>query len=222
MRPPFIVLSLVALLTTQGTSAQSLSITYRSDFFLSNLLGSVLKTDTFSTAGTQTSIYRLNISNNKSEYLFVESRRDTAKAGFSFKVLNQRVIYKDFGDMVMYMQSVSSPNIVSREPMQFDFWNLRHEEVREILGYRCKKATETAPAGDDGLTAWYAPDIPVSDGPQNFYGLPGLILVVEHRVYSITALDVVSHTDTKPINLPQADAYVTPAEFARLTRPKKN
>lgn len=219
---PISLLLLTCLNAPLSVPAQSLSVTYRSDLFLSSLLNSILKTDTFSAMGTQTSIYRLNIADNRSEYLLVESANDTAKAGYSFKQSNPTVIYKNFDGMVMYQQSLSSPQIVSREPMEFDSWNLRHEEVREILGYRCKKATKTASATDDADTVWYAPDIPVSDGPQNFYGLPGLILVVEHRFYSITALDVVSHTNTKPINLPQADAYVTPSEFARLTRPKRN
>ncbi len=216
-----LLLLLTCLNAPLSVPAQSLSVTYRSDLFLSSLLNSILKTDTFSTAGTQTSIYRLNISNNRSEYFQVESLRDTAKAGWSYKS-SSTVIYKDFDGMIMYEQSLSSPQIVSREPMEFDSWNLRHEEVREILGYRCKKATKTASATDDAVSVWYAPDIPVSDGPGKNYGLPGLVLIVEHRFSKITAVDMSSPGETERIYLPKADAYVTPEEFARLTRPKRD
>ena len=46
-----------------------------------------------------------------------------------------------------------------------------------IEGYRCQPATTTF----RGKTwrVWYAPDIPISDGPLKLYGLPGLILKAE-------------------------------------------
>lgn len=54
-------------------------------------------------------------------------------------------------------------------------WTL-HDEKKEILGYSCKKAT-TSFAGRDYI-AWYAIDIPISDGPYKFNGLPGLIFSI--------------------------------------------
>lgn len=55
-------------------------------------------------------------------------------------------------------------------------WTLL-EGNTEISGYKCKKAT-TAFRGRN-YTAWYAPEIPISDGPWKFGGLPGLILKIE-------------------------------------------
>jgi len=67
----------------------------------------------------------------------------------------------------------------------FDFfdWQLT-SETENILGYTCYKATTTYtephPAGGKDLvrhiTVWFAPDIPLSFGPQGYGGLPGLIL----------------------------------------------
>ncbi|MFV0331529.1 MAG: GLPGLI family protein [Dysgonomonas sp.] len=55
-------------------------------------------------------------------------------------------------------------------------WKLESGNMT-IAGYKCKKASTTL--FGRRYTAWYAPDIPISNGPWKFSGLPGLILKVE-------------------------------------------
>jgi GLPGLI family protein len=52
-------------------------------------------------------------------------------------------------------------------------WNLSND-TSTVCGYVCKKAT-TSFRGRS-YTVWYTREIPVSDGPWKFNGLPGLIL----------------------------------------------
>ena len=57
---------------------------------------------------------------------------------------------------------------------QFQFnWTLEEGE-KEIAGYLCKRASCSFRGRE--YTAWYAPEIPISEGPYAFNGLPGLIL----------------------------------------------
>lgn len=55
-----------------------------------------------------------------------------------------------------------------------------------VAGMRCYQAT--ACYGGRNYTAWYNPDIPISDGPYVFAGLPGLIIKIsdEDNWYSFT------------------------------------
>jgi GLPGLI family protein len=53
-------------------------------------------------------------------------------------------------------------------------WKILSDKTDYIAGYACKKAA-VAYRGRN-YTVWYAPGIPVSDGPWKLYGLPGLIL----------------------------------------------
>lgn len=54
-------------------------------------------------------------------------------------------------------------------------WELG-DSTKNILGYECAMATTDYHGRK--WTAWFAPDIPISDGPWKFRGLPGLILEV--------------------------------------------
>ncbi len=55
-------------------------------------------------------------------------------------------------------------------------WVATGEEA-DICGYRCK--TATASFRGRKWTAWYTEDIPISNGPEMFGNLPGLILKIE-------------------------------------------
>ncbi len=61
------------------------------------------------------------------------------------------------------------------------------DSVKNILGYDCFKAI--APYRGRRWTAWFAPEIPVQDGPWKLCGLPGLILEAydTNHEYSFTA-----------------------------------
>lgn len=58
-----------------------------------------------------------------------------------------------------------------------DLFNWKIEkEAKSIKDYKVQKATTTF-AGRE-YVAWFAPEIPISDGPYKFNGLPGLILEI--------------------------------------------
>ena len=65
-------------------------------------------------------------------------------------------------DQVTYRDTLNAPQ-----------WTMT-DSTREVLGYTCQQAT--ADFRGRHWTAWFATDIPVSDGPWKLGGLPGLIL----------------------------------------------
>jgi GLPGLI family protein len=79
---------------------------------------------------------------------------------------------------------------IVEEPLTKMRWRIGREK-KEFLGYECIKATTKTANGVD-VIAWYAPDIPVSDGPSDYWGLPGLILhleIGELRLLSCTSIE---------------------------------
>ncbi|MEJ5048350.1 GLPGLI family protein [Chryseobacterium culicis] len=89
--------------------------------------------------------------------------------------MNQEVFLRD-GKLKVYDKVFK--NLFSFEPANKVEWNLLNE-TKKINGYNCKKAI--GKYGMRELTAWYTLDIPISEGPYTFKGLPGLVIYLEDQ-----------------------------------------
>lgn len=72
------------------------------------------------------------------------------------------------------------------------------------------------------VTAWYTPDIPVSDGPDNYWGLPGLILELhdgEDMSYLCTKI-VMNSKDKAEIEAPTKGKVITNKEYEEIMQKK--
>ena len=86
-------------------------------------------------------------------------------------------ILKSLKDKNMWVYDRISPDTYYYEENTPDFhWKLE-DGTRTVCGHTCQKATCSFHGRD--WTAWYAMDIPQSQGPWKFSGLPGLIMLVE-------------------------------------------
>lgn len=71
------------------------------------------------------------------------------------------------------------------------------------------------------ITAWYSMDIPINQGPSNYWGLPGLILEVSDDVTSILCSQIVMNPKEKiELKAPSKGKEVTQDEFDRISRNK--
>ncbi|MEZ4803262.1 MAG: GLPGLI family protein [Gelidibacter sp.] len=115
-------------------------------------------------------------------------------------------------------------------------WKLVNE-TKNIGVYTCYKATftedvKTQTIRDDGeiesitkertTTAWYTPQIPISNGPEDFYGLPGLILEINDGELTLVCTKIVLNPEEKlEIVEPKKGKEVTQQEFDDIME-KKN
>ena len=71
------------------------------------------------------------------------------------------------------------------------------------------------------VTAWYTPQIPVSDGPGNYWGLPGLILEINEGRTTILCSEIVMNPSEKvEIKAPTKGKEVTRKEYAKIMKKK--
>ncbi|TVQ16964.1 MAG: GLPGLI family protein [Bacteroidetes bacterium] len=101
-------------------------------------------------------------------------------------------LYKNYRENTLsFHQYVQGTYFLYEEPLNSMRWELIAGEERVIQNYQVTKATTYY--GGRNWVAWFAPEIPISDGPYKFSGLPGLIIKIEdtkgHYVFTLTSFE---------------------------------
>ncbi len=69
------------------------------------------------------------------------------------------------------------------------------------------------------IVAWYAPNIPVSFGPKEYYGLPGLVLEAQNNFRYFRATKLILNPNNKIlIKKPTKGIRITQKEFNRISK----
>lgn len=121
-----------------------------------------------------------------------------------FKIIDKLAAY---GPTYCYLDSVEVPN-----------WQLSKDTLT-ILNHLCQRATATFKGRN--YTAWFATDIPISVGPWQYTGLPGLILRIHDKKGQISfdATEIGSSTASHVVEIEYPDCL--PVEKSKLQALKK-
>jgi GLPGLI family protein len=146
--------------------------------------------------------YELHFNGNEASWRKVEKLAATpnksSNSGLGFLMMSsgaQGVLYKNVAEKVYERgEDLMGKAFIIRDSLPQYNWKLT-DETKKIGSYNCQKAIhskvvetkkfstdmEEMETGIDTVKteAWFTLDIPVSNGPNNFYGLPGLILEVK-------------------------------------------
>lgn len=117
---------------------------------------------------------------------------------------NSRVSWKLFKNVpsqghTAYLDKVCMDNYRVVEKTEIPQWELVADSVKTILSYRCRLAR--AVFKGRLWWAWYAPEVPIDNGPWKLQGLPGLILMASdsHREFVFTAVGLTNVHDSRNI-----------------------
>ena len=100
------------------------------------------------------------------------------------------IVYKNHpAGAITVTDGLREDQVTYRDTLNAQQWTMT-DSTREVLGYTCQQATSDFRGRH--WTAWFATDIPVSDGPWKLGGLPGLILEAYDKghQYTFTAVEL--------------------------------
>ncbi len=142
-----------------------------------------------------------------------------AKNGVRNSPLSRYNIYKNFpGKGIMTFMAFDDKHYKVEQQMKMK-WKLVTQKDTVILGYTCQMARTTY-AGRDWV-AWYSPQIPITDGPYKFNGLPGLILKISdtknQHCFTINAFKKVTY-DQPIFKQTRISVDITAEEYIKAKR----
>jgi GLPGLI family protein len=183
--------------------------------------------------------YTLTFDKNAS--LFAEEKKlapVNPMVSISIEMQGEGVLYKNIRENKLLIETdLFEKEFLVTDSLRKYEWKLE-SDTKKIGNYTCYKATavikavkkdkveeETvllgAIARDNKLTVWYTPEIPVSHGPSNFWGLPGLILEANDGITTYLCSKIVLNPKNKvEIKAPKKGQKVSAAEFEKIALKK--
>ena len=185
--------------------------------------------------------YNLSFNRNESLYKEEESLEPPQPQGMVMVVMTSGesdIMYKNMSEKRYTSQNESLGKLfLVQDALPEHEW-VMGTETKNIGEYTCYKATmereievmESGMSvnGDKELsdevskktitiTAWYTPDIPVSFGPDQYHGLPGLILEVNDETTTLICSKIVLNPDeVVTIDEPKKGKKISQAEYDKI------
>lgn len=148
------------------------------------------------------------------------------------------VLYKNMTTQTyLYKIDLMGKLFLIKDSLPTTKWTL-NSETKTIGNYTCYKATRSYTVDRDEVkipgrtydepnidtievTAWYTPEIPISNGPENYSGLPGLILEVhdDNKIFLCNKITL-SNKETIEIKIPKRGKEINQADFDALKTQK--
>jgi GLPGLI family protein len=147
----------------------------------------------------------------KADSLSAERKKNFKKTGRFMSPPQTEFEYKLFKNLnigkLYFFERVAKDRFKYTEELPLQEWEI-HSETKEISGYTVQKAT-TNYAGRD-YVAWFTAEIPISDGPYKFSGLPGLIIeIADTQNYYHFKITGFRELDTNASSTIEEDRYTT-------------
>lgn len=110
--------------------------------------------------------------------LYTYNSLDEEETTYSWRK-DDYIIYRNFSEnRLVEIQEMLGKTFLVKDELNPPKWKVLNE-LKEIQGHLCMKATSADTIKQYKIIAWFASDIPMPIGPEQLYGLPGAILEVD-------------------------------------------
>lgn len=176
---------------------------------------------------TRTKNKLLHFTTNESVYLNgeKEEKKDTNVSSGGVNIVMKydepdNRFYKNIGDNTkVEKQEFFGKTFLIEDKLDAFSWKLTGKQ-KKILDYVCQEATYLSE--EDTVSAWFTPQIPVSNGPAAYGQLPGMILEISKNSeqFVVTATKVITDAPEGKISVPSKGKKVTQDKFDAVKKEK--
>jgi len=126
-------------------------------------------------------------------------------------------MYKNYStEKIVELRELGPKKYIIEDTLRKLSWKI-DGDTAIIKGYPCKKAFTKNRQGDN-IVAWYTEDIATPSGPEQFGGLPGLILKLDigDSWIVFSPLEITAATSKQTVKIPSGAKKVTRPEFQKM------
>lgn len=179
---------------------------------------------------------------NRNESLYTENEKletPTARSGgVTIKISSSSsILYKNSATgTYLRQQELMGKTFLVKDSLEKPDWKLS-SETKVIGNYTCYKATWTrevqeklfssqndepeTTTKETVTTAWYTPQISVSQGPGDYWGLPGLVLEIQEDKFSLLCTEItINPKDKFNLEAPKKGEVISQEEFKKIQEEK--
>jgi GLPGLI family protein len=121
---------------------------------------------------------KLTFNADQSQYTYAEEQGQTENGDYSWRQ-NDYIINRDFAkERTTDIIEMLGKTYIIEDSLRVPVWKIG-DQIKDVAGHLCMKATTDDPIRGQHIVAWFAQDIPVSAGPERYAGLPGIILELD-------------------------------------------
>jgi len=212
----------ILLLSFIKINAQNIKVTYEKKINIENQLKKIKNPflrKLVKKKLSQPIFYELLYSDGISIYNLAKNTNNQNDESVSLEVDDNNVFYKDFKskNLIKQAEFLSRTFLITNSLPKLQ-WKITNE-TKEIGKYKVTKAI--LKRNNEIIEAWFTNKIAVGDGPESFYGLPGLILELKTKNYVLKVKDIIFLKDAPKITKPEKGKKVSQSQFDKIVQ-KKN
>ncbi|NIJ53025.1 GLPGLI family protein [Dyadobacter arcticus] len=115
---------------------------------------------------------------NEKQSFYGYPKNEELDGGYSWRK-GEYKIYRDFENekRTDIIEMLGKTYIVD-DSLKLPKWKVMNK-IKEVAGYMCMMAVTEDTIKSQKITAWFADNLPVSGGPEQYSGLPGMILELD-------------------------------------------
>lgn len=156
----------------------------------------------------------------RNEFLYPEGF-DGLKKVYLENTLNSEYFYSKENNKLVNITSFSNKKYLVDFDLNAVQWEVL-SETKTVNNFLCHKATYTDKKNYK-YTAWFAPEVNFSVGPEFCYGLPGLVLEYNTETFSIVCRGIdfqLADDELAKLRMPQGES-ISQADFEEMIRKAK-
>ncbi|MCP9769652.1 GLPGLI family protein [Lacihabitans sp. LS3-19] len=146
----------------------------------------------------------LDFNDKTSYYTFQDQQEQSEDGTYSWRNDEYRITRDFENEKLLEIHEMLGKTYILEDSLKMPKWKVLND-IKEVAGYICMKASMVDTVKNQKIIAWFSTEIPVSSGPERFYGLPGMILEtdIDEGAIVLTATSIIFNPAQEIPKLPK-------------------